>query len=198
MEPIRLIMVAVGGQGNLLASKVLGEAALLANVPLRMSEIHGMAQRGGVVEAALVFGDAHSMRISDAEADVLLGFEPCETLRALKKCNPGTVVISSTAPLPPFTVAMGRGDYPDVNLILKLIRTRIRRLIAFDGLALSKVAGSSLALNMVLLGALIQTGILPLSVEHLKQAIATQTNPAFMGINTKAFDLGFAAALQAE
>jgi indolepyruvate ferredoxin oxidoreductase, beta subunit len=197
MEPIRLIVVAVGGQGNLLASKVLGEAALLANVPFRMSEIHGMAQRGGVVEAALVFGDAHSMRISDAEADVLLGFEPCETLRALKKCNPGTLVVSNTAPLPPFTVAMGRGAYPDVNLILNLIRAKTRRLIAFDALALSKAAGGVLALNMVLLGALIQTGILPLSVKHLKQAIATQTNPAFMDINTKAFDLGFAAALQA-
>jgi indolepyruvate ferredoxin oxidoreductase beta subunit len=197
MEPIRLIVVAVGGQGNLLASKVLGEAALLANVPFRMSEIHGMAQRGGVVEAALVFGDAQSMRISDAEADVLLGFEPCETLRALKKCNPGTLVVSNTAPLPPFTVAMGRGAYPDVNLILNLIRAKTRRLIAFDALALSKAAGGVLALNMVLLGALIQTGILPLSVKHLKQAIATQTNPAFMDINTKAFDLGFAAALQA-
>jgi indolepyruvate ferredoxin oxidoreductase, beta subunit len=197
MEPIRLIVVAVGGQGNLLASNVLGEAALLANVPFRMSEIHGMAQRGGVVEAALVFGDAQSMRISDAEADVLLGFEPCETLRALKKCNPGTLVVSNTAPLPPFTVAMGRGAYPDVNLILNLIRAKTRRLIAFDALALSKAAGGVLALNMVLLGALIQTGILPLSVKHLKQAIATQTNPAFMDINTKAFDLGFAAALQA-
>jgi indolepyruvate ferredoxin oxidoreductase, beta subunit len=197
MEPIRLIVVAVGGQGNLSASKVLGEAALLAKVPFRMSEIHGMAQRGGVVEAALVFGDAHSMLISDAEADVLLGFEPCETLRALKKCNSRTVVISNTAPLPPFTVAIGRGIYPDVNSILNLIRAKTRRLIAFDGLTLAKTAGSPLSLNMVLLGALIQTGILPLSVEHLKQAIATQTNPAFRDINNQAFDLGLAAALRA-
>jgi indolepyruvate ferredoxin oxidoreductase, beta subunit len=196
MEPIRLIVVAVGGQGNLLASKVLGEAALLANVPFRMSETHGMAQRGGVVEAALVFGDAQSMRISDAEADVLLGFEPCETLRALKKCNPRTVVISNTAPLPPFTVAMGRGTYPDLNQILDLIRSKTRRLIAFDGLALAKAAGNPIALNMVLLGALIQTGILPLSADHLKQAITTQTDPAFMDINYKSFDLGISAARQ--
>jgi indolepyruvate ferredoxin oxidoreductase beta subunit len=73
METKRLIIVAVGGQGNLLASKVLGEAALLAEVPVRMSEIHGMAQRGGVVESAVVFGDAESTIISDGEADVLLG-----------------------------------------------------------------------------------------------------------------------------
>ncbi|MBV5267106.1 MAG: 2-oxoacid:acceptor oxidoreductase family protein, partial [Burkholderiaceae bacterium] len=74
----RLIIVAVGGQGNLLSSSVLGEAALLAGIPLRMSEIHGMAQRGGVVESALVFGNAQSTIISDGEADVLLGFEPSE------------------------------------------------------------------------------------------------------------------------
>ncbi|MGD9053693.1 MAG: 2-oxoacid:acceptor oxidoreductase family protein, partial [Desulfobacterales bacterium] len=99
METTRLIIVAVGGQGNLLASKVLGEAALLADIPVRMSEIHGMAQRGGVVESAVVFGDAESTIISDGEADVLLGFEPSETLRALNKCNADTVVITNTAPL---------------------------------------------------------------------------------------------------
>ena len=106
MDPIRIIIVAVGGQGNLLASKVLGEAALLSDIPVRMSEIHGMAQRGGVVESALVFGDARSTIISDGEADVLVGFEPSETLRALSKCSPKTVVITNLAPLPPFTVAV--------------------------------------------------------------------------------------------
>jgi indolepyruvate ferredoxin oxidoreductase beta subunit len=194
MEPIRLIVVAVGGQGNLLASKMLGEAALMANLSFRMSEIHGMAQRGGVVESALVFGEAQSMLISDAEADVLLGFEPCETLRALKKCNSQTVVITNTTPLPPFTVSMGQGAYPDLNQILNLIRAKTRRLVAFDALALAKTAGSPMALNMVLLGGLIQIGILPLSVVHLKRAIEMHTNPAFVDINKKAFDLGFSAA----
>lgn len=194
MESIRLIIVAVGGQGNLLASKVLGEAALLADVPVRMSEIHGMAQRGGVVESAIVFGDAQSMLISDAEADVLLGFEPCETLRALNKCNPQTVVITNTAPLPPFTVAIGKGTYPDLNQLQDLIRSKIRRLVAFDALSLARKAGSPMALNMVLMGALIQTGILPISAEHIKQAIATKTKAAFIDINQRAFDLGFEAA----
>jgi indolepyruvate ferredoxin oxidoreductase beta subunit len=194
MDSIRLIIVAVGGQGNLLASKVLGEAALLADVPVRMSEIHGMAQRGGVVESAIVFGDAQSMLISDAEADVLLGFEPCETLRALNKCNPDTVVITNTAPLPPFTVAIGKGTYPDLIQLQDLIRAKTRRLVAFDGLALARAAGSPMALNMVLLGALIQTGILPITANHIKQAIATKTKSSFVDINQKAFDLGFEAA----
>ena len=95
MKTTRLIIVAVGGQGNLLASKVLGEAALISGVPVRMSEIHGMAQRGGVVESAIVFGDAASSIISDNEADILLGFEPSETLRALNRCSKNTKVITT-------------------------------------------------------------------------------------------------------
>jgi indolepyruvate ferredoxin oxidoreductase beta subunit len=194
MEPIRLIIVAVGGQGNLLASKVLGEAALLAGVPVRMSEIHGMAQRGGVVESAVVFGDAQSMLISDGEADILMGFEPSETLRALGKCKPQTTVITNMAPVPPFTVSIGKGVYPDLDRVKKLIGAKTGRLVAFDAMALARKAGSPMALNMVLLGALIATDALAISADHIKAAIATKTKPAFAEINQKAFDLGFDAA----
>jgi indolepyruvate ferredoxin oxidoreductase beta subunit len=197
METKRLIIVAVGGQGNLLASKVLGEAALLAEVPVRMSEIHGMAQRGGVVESAVVFGDADSTIISDGEADVLLGFEPSETLRALNKCNSKTVVITNTAPLPPFTVAIGKGTYPDLEELQKLIRNKTAKLIAFDAQALAKQAGNIMSLNMVLLGSLIQTGVMPVSAQQVKEAIRTTTKKAFVDINVKAFDLGFEAAANA-
>ncbi|MGW8300758.1 MAG: indolepyruvate ferredoxin oxidoreductase subunit beta [Desulfobacterales bacterium] len=194
MQTKRLIIVAVGGQGNLLASKVLGEAALLADIPVRMSEIHGMAQRGGVVESAVVFGDADSTIISDAEADVLLGFEPSETLRALNKCNADTVVITNTAPLPPFTVAIGKGTYPDIQKLQELIRNKTARLIAFDAQTLAKQAGNIMSLNMVLLGSLIQTGIMPVSADDVKEAIRTSTKKAFVDINIKAFELGFEAA----
>ena len=197
METKRLIIVAVGGQGNLLASKVLGEAALLAEIPVRMSEIHGMAQRGGVVESAVVFGDADSTIISDAEADVLLGFEPSETLRALNKCNADTVVITNTAPLPPFTVAIGKGTYPDLQELQELIRDKTARLIAFDAQTLAKQAGNIMSLNMVLLGSLIQTGIMPVSADDVKEAIRTSTKKAFVDINIKAFELGFEAAAKA-
>ena len=190
----RLIIVAVGGQGNLLASSVLGEAALLAGIPLRMSEIHGMAQRGGVVESALVFGNAQSTIISDGEADVLVGFEPSETLRALNKCSSRTVVITNLSPLPPFTVTIGKGIYPDLAELQQLIRDRTARLIALDAVDLARTAGNVLSVNMVLLGALIQTGILPVTSDHVQQAIRTKTMQAFVDINVKAFDLGFAAA----
>ena len=194
MDPIRIIIVAVGGQGNLLASKVLGEAALLSDIPVRMSEIHGMAQRGGVVESALVFGDAQSTIISDGEADGLVGFEPSETLRALNKCSAKTVVITNLAPLPPFTVAIGRGVYPDLDLLQKLIRAKTAKFIGFDAVALAREAGNVLAVNIVLVGSLIQTGLLPLSKECVHEAIRTKTKEAFVDSNLKAFELGFSAA----
>ena len=198
METKRLIIVAVGGQGNLLASKVLGEAALISDVPVRMSEIHGMAQRGGVVESAVLFGEGESTIISDGEADLLVGFEPSETLRAMNKCNANTIVITNTSPLPPFTVAIGRGVYPDLDELQSLIKAKSAKFIAFDGIDLAKQAGNVMSLNIVLLGALIQTGVLPLTADSVKQAIQTTTKKAFVETNLKAFELGFEAAQNAE
>jgi indolepyruvate ferredoxin oxidoreductase beta subunit len=197
METKRLVIVAVGGQGNLLASSVLGEAALLKGIPLNMSEIHGMAQRGGVVESALVFGDAKSTIVSDGEADILVGFEPAETLRALNKCNANTVVITNLAPLMPFTVNIGQGVYPDLAKLQELIRNKTKKLIAFNAAALAKKAGNVLSVNMVLLGALIQTGVLPLSAETVREAMKRKTKKQFLESNLKAFDLGFEEAAKA-
>jgi indolepyruvate ferredoxin oxidoreductase beta subunit len=194
MDTKRLVIVAVGGQGNLLASSVLGEAALLSRVPLHMSEIHGMAQRGGVVESALVFGDAVSTIISDGEADLLVGFEPAETLRALPKCNSNTVVITNLAPLMPFTVNIGKGVYPDLAELQNLIRAKTSKLIAFNAAALAKEAGNVLAVNMVLLGALTQTAILPFDADTVKEAMKRKTKKDFLESNLKAFDLGYTEA----
>jgi len=194
MKTTRLIIVAVGGQGNLLASKVLGEAALLSDVPVRMSEIHGMAQRGGVVESAVVFGEAESTIISDGEADVLVGFEPSETLRALNKCNSKTIVITNLSPLPPFTVAIGKGIYPDVDKMQDLMRAKTEKLIAFDAVSLAKEAGNAMSLNMVLLGSLIQTNSIPITADTVKETIRTKTKKAFVDTNIIAFELGYSAA----
>jgi len=198
METTRLIMVAVGGQGNLLASKVLGEAALISRVPVRMSEIHGMAQRGGVVESAIVFGDATSTIISDGEADILLGFEPAETLRALNRCSSKTRVITNTAPLPPFTVSIGKGVYPEVEIITALLKEKCASLVAIDAMALAKAAGSPMSVNIVLLGALIQSGSLGFSKENVIEAIQRRTKAAFLDKNIKAFELGYQAALDCQ
>lgn len=194
MDTKRLIIVAVGGQGNLLASKVLGEAALLSGVPVHMSEIHGMAQRGGVVESAIVFGDAKSTIISDGEADVLVGFEPAETLRAMNRCNSRTKVITSLSPVPPFTAAIGKGVYPEIENIVSLLRERTPDLVAFDAMKLAKDAGSPMTLNIVLVGALVQSQIIPLTRENVEQAIKLRTKKAFIDMNMNALRLGFEAA----
>ena len=194
METTRLIIVAVGGQGNLLASKVLGEAALIEGVPVRMSEIHGMAQRGGVVESAIVFGDARSSIISDGEADILLGFEPAETMRALNRCNKDTQVITNTATLPPFTVSIGLGEYPDVEKVKEIITAKTGGLVCLDAMKLAKEAGSPMSVNIVLLGALIRTGALGFSKESMLEAIKRRVKPAFLELNLKAFELGYEAA----
>ncbi len=194
METKRLVFIGVGGQGNLLASRLLGEAALLMNIPAVVSEIHGMAQRGGIVESAVLLGDVQSPIVSSSEADVLIGFEPLETLRALGKCNNDTVVITNTHPLPPFTVAVGQGTYPPVEETLQFIRERAKKVIELDGNAIAEEVGNPLSLNMVMLGALIGSGTTPIGAEEMKKVLSTSTKKAFLESNLKAFDLGMAKA----
>jgi indolepyruvate ferredoxin oxidoreductase beta subunit len=194
MESKRVVFIGVGGQGNLLTSRLLGEAALSLNIPAVVSEIHGMAQRGGIVESAVLLGDVTSPIVSNAEADVLIGFEPVETLRALNKCNKDTIVITNTHPLPPFTVSVGQGVYPPVDEIMGLIRAKVGRVIALDGNAMAEEAGNPLSLNMVMLGALIGSGSIPVGAEDMKKTISTTTKKAFLESNLKAFDLGMKSA----
>ena len=194
METKRVVFIGVGGQGNLLASRLLGEAALSLNIPAVVSEIHGMAQRGGIVESAVLLGDITSPIVSNAEADVLIGFEPVETLRALSKCNKDTIVITNTHPLPPFTVSVGQGVYPPMDEIMGLIRAKAGKVIALDGNAMAEEAGNPLSLNMVMLGALIGSGSIPVGAEDMKKTISTTTKKAFLESNLKAFDLGMKSA----
>ena len=190
METKRCVFVGVGGQGNLLASRLLGEAALSMGIPAVVSEIHGMAQRGGVVESAVMMGDVTSPIVSDGEADILIGFEPLETLRTLAKCTRETVVITNTHSLPPFTVSVGQGKYPPVDEILDLIRARI----AFNGTRMAEEAGNPLSLNMVMLGALAGSGAISITGECLKETISGSTKKTFLESNLKAFDLGMEEA----
>jgi len=194
METKRMVFIGVGGQGNLLASRLLGEAALSMGIPTVVSEIHGMAQRGGIVESAVLLGEVTSPIVSNAEADVLIGFEPLETLRALGKCNKETVVITNIHPLPPFTVAIGQGVYPAVEESLRLIRKKARRAIALDGNAIAESVGNPLSLNMVMLGALIGSKTIPVDADQMKRVLETSTKKAFLESNLKAFDMGMEKA----
>ncbi|MCK5203800.1 MAG: indolepyruvate oxidoreductase subunit beta [Desulfobacterales bacterium] len=193
MEPKKIVVIGVGGQGNLLTTNLLGEAALSLGIPVVASEIHGMAQRGGIVESAVLLGDISSPIISPGESDVFLSFEPLETLRGLGKCNRKTVVITNTRSLQPFTAALGQGSYPPLEEIMALIEAKIDTVMAFDGSALAEKAGNPLSLNMVMLGALIGSETIPIGAEAMKNTISTSTKKVFLEHNLKAFDLGFAA-----
>jgi indolepyruvate ferredoxin oxidoreductase beta subunit len=190
----KLIIVAVGGQGNLLASKILGEAALDAGIQVQMSEIHGMAQRGGVVESSILFGDAKSSIIADGEADILLGFEPLESLRAVAKCNKDTEIITNMRPLQPFTSAIGLAEYPQQEEIEKLLRQKSKNFLGFDATSLAIEAGTSLSLNMVLLGALAQRELIQIDKDLIEKTIKEKTKKQFADTNLKAFHAGFKKA----
>ncbi|MBW1741117.1 MAG: indolepyruvate oxidoreductase subunit beta [Deltaproteobacteria bacterium] len=191
MENYRVYFTGVGGQGTLLATTVLAEAAIYAGHNALASEVHGMAQRGGVVESTVMIGDIKSPIISDGEADVLLGFEPVETYRAIRKCSAGSVVVSNTVPVIPYSVAIGKGTYPDVEKLCDFMRSRVRKLITLDAQSLAKQAGSILSANMVMLGALSRSGVLPLPREAFEEVIRTKTKAKFVGANLLAFALGF-------
>jgi len=159
-------------------------------IPVVVSEIHGMAQRGGVVESAVLLGGAASPIVSNGEADVLVSFEPLETMRMLAKCNNKTLVITNAQPLPPFTVAVGQGKYPPVDEILDKVGKKVGKVVSLNGNDLAEKAGNALSLNMVMLGALIGSGATAVTEKVMKDIIAGSTKKAFLESNLKAFDLG--------
>jgi indolepyruvate ferredoxin oxidoreductase, beta subunit len=191
---LRIFLTGVGGQGTLLASRLIGEAALVAGMNPLVSETHGMAQRGGVVVSTVVLGDLKSPIISPGEADVLLGFEALETFRALDRCHAGSLVITNTGRLVPYPVSIGKSVYPDVPRMLALMATKVGGLLAFDAGEMARQAGSPLAVNMVLLGALGSTHVLPFPEADILSLIETRTNPKFLEANLAAFRMGEKAA----
>jgi indolepyruvate ferredoxin oxidoreductase, beta subunit len=191
---LRIFLTGVGGQGTLLASRLIGEAALMAGMDPLVSETHGMAQRGGVVVSTVVLGDLKSPIISPGEADVLLGFEALETFRALDRCHRDSLVITNTGTLVPYPVSIGKSVYPEVPRLLDLMAAKVGSLLAFDAGEMARQAGSPLAVNMILLGALGSTHILPFPEADILSLIKTRTNPKFLEANLAAFQMGQQAA----
>ncbi len=190
MDRMRILITGVGGQGTLLASSLLGEAVMAEGLPVRVSEVHGMAQRGGVVESTVMIGGIESPIISNGYADILVGFEPLETLRALNRCNKGSTIITNVTPIVPFTVELGQAEYPDVGHWIGFMEEHYKKVIAYDAATAAKEAGTPKALNVVLLGTLIATDLVPVSVERMKQTIKEKVKPKFIEANLKALDIG--------
>ena len=192
MEEFNVVLAGVGGQGILLAAEILGTAAVKEGLNVRVSEIHGMAQRGGAVVSTVRIGEkVFAPTVLEGQADVLLGFEPFETLRNLKFASEKTLVIMSEEKIPPTELTAKMMPYPSLKEVEEKIYSFTENLIIVDAPRLAKKAGSPLTQNVVLLGALAATGKVPIKTESLLDALKELIPEKYFDINAKAFKLGY-------
>lgn len=191
-----LVVVGVGGQGIILVSRIIGEAALKSDLNVMISEIHGMAQRGGMVVSTIRIGDVYSPMIGRGEADMILGFEPVETYRYLEMASKKTTIVTSENPVYPFAASVENEEYPDLERLLKNIDEIGKKLVKLDAENLAKKANLPVIVsNIIMLGALAGAcEDLPLTIEKLKDALKENVPQRFVDANIKAFDLGFEEA----
>lgn len=187
MESKNIMIVGVGGQGSLLASKLLGHLLLSQGYDVKVSEVHGMSQRGGSVVTYVRCGDKVASPIIDrGEADYIVSFELLEAARWLEYLKPGGQIVTSTQRIDPMPVITGAAEYPE-NLLEKL-RAAGAKVDALDCLALAEEAGSSKAVNLVLMGRLSHYFDLP--EEAWQRAIEATVPAKFLDLNRRAFELG--------
>ncbi len=188
---IGIVIVGVGGQGTLLASKILGYLALQHGYDVRVSEVHGMSQRGGsVVTYVRMSADekVYSTIVEQEQADVVLAFEKLEALRALPYVKPETgVMIVNTQELLPMPVITGAAKYPEDAL--ERVRQGAKNVIELDATSLAHECGTYKAANVVLLGVLARK--LPFSHEAWMKAIEANVKPKFVDMNKAAFEKGY-------
>ncbi len=188
-----IMIVGVGGQGSLLASRILGRAALDAGYDVKVSEVHGMSQRGGSVITYVRYGDepVYSPVICKGEADVILSFEQLEASRWLPNLKIGGAIITSTQQINPMPVITGAAEYP-TELISKLKAENVN-VLAADAVDIAKKAGSVKASNVALIG--LASHVLGFECEALRSAVAACVPEKALEINLSAFDMGVQAAL---
>lgn len=187
METKNVMIVGVGGQGSLLASKLLGRLLLTKGYDIKVSEVHGMSQRGGSVVTYVRYGDkVYSPIIDKGEADFIVSFELLEAARWTEFLKPDGKIIANTQQINPMPVITGVAEYP-AELGKKMASAGID-IDAFDALKLAEEAGSSKAVNIVLMGRL--SNYFDATVEEWMQAIEESVPPKFLEMNKKAFSLG--------
>ncbi len=187
-------IVGVGGQGVLLASMVLGTAAMDEGHRVMMSEVHGMAQRGGSVLSTVRFGDEVRSPLEAAgEADLLMGFEPAETVRNLGLCGSGTAVLMNVDPVLPSMVAAGFEEYPPVDSLVEAVRSLGVRLATLDATGIAVEAGAAVAANAVMIGAAAAVDGFPLSKDSLLSALEKHVPEKYLELNVRAFEKGYSA-----
>ena len=187
MQTKNIMIVGVGGQGSLLASKLLGRLLLTKGYDIKVSEVHGMSQRGGSVVTYVRFGDkVYSPIIDKDEADVIVSFELLEAARWTEYLKDGGKIITNTQQINPMPVITGAAAYP-TDLVAKMQAAGID-VTAFDALALAEQAGSSKAVNIVLMGQL--SKLFDFTPEEWEKAIEDSVPPKFLELNKQAFALG--------
>ena len=181
----------VGGQGIIKISIILGEAAMKMGKPVVMSEVHGMAQRGGVVSTELKIGPSQSPIIKDGCADLLLAFEPIEALRAINKISKDSYIILDKNPIIPFNMKENVCDYPDISVILEELKSKSKKLHVLDAFKISKKSRHIQTANMVILGGAAAIPGFPLDKEALIDSMIDNLPEKSLNINLKAFKRGF-------
>ena len=187
MSNTSIMIVGVGGQGTLLASRILGNTLTQAGYDVKVSEVHGMSQRGGSVTTYVRFGEkVWSPIIEKGGADIILSFELLEALRALPYLKPDGQIIVNTQQIDPMPVITGAAEYPQG--IVETLKAQAK-VTAVDALALAKEAGSIKAVNVVLIGLLAKNTLIPRA--QWEETLRATVPPKFLEINLKAFALGY-------
>lgn len=186
-KKLDLLITGVGGQGAILASDIIGKAAVISGIPIRAAETHGMAQRGGSVVNHIRLGTDLGSMIPKKGADIMLALEPMEAVRYLDFLKDGGVIIVNTQPIVPVTVTSGIAKYPDVQEILDALSEKYI-VKAFNADELAYEAGSRLAMNVAMVGAV--SGYLPVPKEALLESVKAFVPQKTIEINVRAFEMG--------
>lgn len=189
-----VILCGVGGQGTVLASKLISYAAMEKGQEVKSAETIGMAQRGGSVTSHIRMGEgAFSPLIPKGTADVMIAFEPAEAVRNLSYLKKDGVVVVSGKAVKPVTAALSEKMYEPEEM-LNYLQNKVQRLIVIDGGQVEEELGSAKPLNVVLLGAAIACNEIDISMEEIKDAIAAKVPEKFHTLNYKALEFGEHAA----
>jgi indolepyruvate ferredoxin oxidoreductase beta subunit len=186
-----IYVCGVGGQGIIKTSTIIAESAMEEGHNVVISEIHGMSQRGGVVSTEIKIGDYKSSIIEEHKSNMILSFEPIETIRGIDKGNIDTYLVFNTYPLIPPNINSQKNDYPDVKEVIAILNKNYNYVYPIDGNKLAMNAGNLLSLNMVLLGAAIATPNFPLSKETIIKTMKKELPEKFHEMNLKAIELGY-------
>lgn len=190
MRTVNVFFAGVGGQGIITGGSIIARAAVDDGVNAIMSEVHGMAQRGGSVVCELRLGNVRSPLIPQGEADVLIAFEPVEAVRNLPRVNRKSVVVTEIRPIVPVSVSLGGLMYPAVDDLVAFMRGQVAAVHAVGASAAAEEIGLPQAANMVLLGAAMGTGLIPVRREALIATIRRTVPEKTLERNLQAFEMG--------